>query len=87
MSCVFSTVALTCHRRMFFEVPAERDRRGHDFKLRHRSFRLLRRKADFSVRLPISRNKLPMKMVNAPTLDAFKRQLDLAGSLPFPSPF
>ncbi len=36
------------------EAPAEQDRRGHDFKLRYRSFRLLRRKAAFSVRLSIS---------------------------------
>ncbi len=37
----------------FFEAPAERGLRGHDYKLRHRSVRLLRRKAAFSVRLPI----------------------------------
>ncbi len=36
-----------------FEAPVERDLRGHEFKLRHRSARLLRRKAAFSVRLPI----------------------------------
>ena len=36
----------------FFETPAERDLRGHGFKLRHRRFRLLRRRAAFSVRLP-----------------------------------
>ncbi len=41
-------------RAEFFEAPAERDLRGPDFKLRHRSFRLLRRKAALSVRLPIS---------------------------------
>ncbi len=41
-------------RAEFFEVPSERALRGHDFKLRHRSFRLLRRKVAFSVRLPIS---------------------------------
>ncbi len=45
------------HRRLdfphaeFFEAPAERNLRGHDFKKRHRSFRLLRRKAAYSVRL------------------------------------
>ncbi len=58
---------------------------GHEFKLRHRSFRLLRRKAAFSVRLPISWNKLPMEMVNAPTLNTFKRLLDLAWFSLFPS--
>ncbi len=41
-------------RAEFFEAPSERDLRGHDYKLRHRNFRLLRRKAAFSVRLPIS---------------------------------
>ncbi len=48
------------------------------FKLRHRSFILLRRKAAFPVRLPISWNKIPMVMVNSPTLDTFKRLLDVA---------
>ncbi len=69
----------------FFEAPAERDLRGHDFKLRHRSFRLLRRKAAFSVRLPISWNKLPKEIVNSPTLDTFKRLLDSAWFSLFPS--
>ncbi len=45
----------------FFEAPSERDLRGHDFKLRHRSFRLLRRQAAFSVRLSLSWNKLSME--------------------------
>ncbi len=36
----------------FFEAPAKRNLRGHDFKIRHRSFRLMRRKAAYSVRLP-----------------------------------
>ncbi len=69
----------------FFEASAERDLRGYDFKLRHRSFRLLQRKAAFSVRLPISWNKLPMEMVNAPTLYTFKRLLHLAWFSLFPS--
>ncbi len=55
----------------FFEAPAERDLRGHDYKLRHHSFRLLRRKADFSVGPPISRSKPQMEMSNAPILDVF----------------
>ncbi len=69
----------------FFEAPAERGLRGHDFKLRHRSFRLLRRQAAFSVRLPISWNRLPMEIVNAPTLNTFKRLLELAWISLFPS--
>ncbi len=69
----------------FFEAPAKRGLRGHDYKLRHRSFRLLRRKAAFSVRLPISWNKLPMEIINSPTLDTFKRLLDSAWFTLFPS--
>ncbi len=68
-----------------FEVPAERNLRGLDFKLRHRSFHLLRRKAVFSVKLPISWNKLAIEIVDAPTLDDFKRPLDSACSFLFPS--
>ncbi len=56
----------------FFEAPSEPDLRGHDFKLRHGSFRLLRRKAAFPVRLLVLWNKLPMEIVKFPTLDTFK---------------
>ncbi len=59
--------------------------RGHGYKLRHSSFRLLRRKAAFSVKLPISWNKLPMEMVDSPTLETFKRLLGVARSSLFPS--
>ncbi len=59
-----------------FEAPSDRDLRGHDFKLRHRSFCLLRRKAAFSVRRLILRNKFTRKIVNSPTPDTFKRLLD-----------
>ncbi len=45
----------------FFAAPAERDLRGHDFQLRHRSFRLPRQTALISVCLPISWNTLPWK--------------------------
>ena len=80
-----------CHGRLdlphaeFFETPAERDLRGHGFKLRHRRFRLRRRRAAFSVRLPPSWNKLPTAMVTAPTLDSFKRLLDMAWPSLFPT--
>ncbi len=53
--------------------------------LRHRSFRLLHRKAAFSVRLPIPWNKFPIDIVNFPTLDTFKRLLDSAWFSLFPS--
>ncbi len=68
----------------FFGNRAERDLRGNEFKWGHRSFRLLWRKAAFSVRLQISWNKHPMEMVSAPTLDTFKRLLDFAWSPEFP---
>ncbi len=57
----------------FFEAPAERNLRGHDFKMRHRSFRFIRRKAAYSVR-----NSLPDHIVNALSLGAFKRSLNVA---------
>ncbi len=60
----------------FFEAPAERDLREHDFRLRHCSFHSHRRKAALSVRLSILKNKLPIGMINSSTLDAFKRLLD-----------
>ncbi len=69
----------------FFEAPSERELRGHDFKLRRRSFRLLWRKAAFSVRLPTSWSKLPMEDVNSHTLDTFKRPLGVAWLSLFPS--
>ncbi len=59
----------------FFEAPAERNLRGHDFKIRHRSFRLLRRKAAYSVRLPGPWDSLPSHIVNAPSIGAFTRSL------------
>ncbi len=61
-----------------FEPPSERDLRGREFKLCHRSFRLLQRKAAFSVRLSLWWNILLIEIVNSPTLDTFKRLLDLA---------
>ncbi len=68
----------------FFEAPAERNLRGHDFKIRHRSFRLLRRKAAYSIRLPGPWNSLPEHIVNASSLGTFKRSLDVAWPSLFP---
>ncbi len=67
------------------QAPVERDLRGHDFKLRHRSFRLLRRKAASSATLPNLWNKLPIEMIHDSTLDTFKRLFELAWSSLFPS--
>ncbi len=69
----------------FFEAPAGRNLRGHDFKIRHRSFRLLRRKAAYSVRLSAPWNSLPEHIVNAPSLGTFKRSLDVAWPSLFPN--
>ncbi len=69
---------VTLARAESFEAPSELDFRGLDVRLRHRSFPLHRRKAASSVRLPISWNKLPEEIFNAPMLDTFKRLLDLA---------
>ncbi len=68
----------------FFEAPSDGDLRGH-FELRHNNFRLLQRKAAFSVRLFILWNKVPMEIVNSHMLDTFKWLLDLAWISLFPS--
>ncbi len=67
-----------------FEAPAERNLQRHHFQLRHRRFRLARRKAAFSVRLPKHWNKLPLEVVTAPSVEAFKRLLDSNGASIFP---
>ncbi len=68
----------------FLEAPAEGNLRGHSFKIRHRSFRLLRRKEAYTVRLPGLWNSLPEHIVNAPSLGTFKRLLDVAWPSLFP---
>ncbi len=50
----------------------------HYFKKRHRSFRLLRRKAPYSVGLPKPWNIPPEHNVNAPSIGTFRRLLDVA---------
>ncbi len=69
----------------FFEAPAERNLRGHDSKIRHRSFRLLRRKAAYSVRLPGPWNSLREHIVNAASLGTFNRSLAFACPPLFPT--
>ncbi len=66
------------------EAPAERYLRRHDFQLRHRRFRLARRKAAFSVRLPKHWNKLPLEVITEPSFEAFKRLLDSNWASIFP---
>ncbi len=59
-----------------FEESAERNLRRHDCQLHHGGFLLGRRKAAFSVRLPKHGNKLPLEVVTAPFVEAFKRFMD-----------
>ncbi len=68
----------------FFEALAARNLQGHDFKIIHSGFRLLRRKAIYSVRLPEPRNSLPEHIVNAPSPGTFMRLLDVAWPSLFP---
>ncbi len=67
-----------------FEASAESNLRRHDFPLRHRRFRLAKRKAAFSVRLPKHRNTLTLEVVSAPSVEAFKRLLDCNWASIFP---
>ncbi len=62
-----------------FEAPAERNLRGHELKIRRRSFRLLRRKAAYTVKLPAPWNSLPND------IGTFKWQLDVAWPPLFPN--
>ncbi len=61
-----------------FEAPAERNLRGQDFKIRQRCFRVVRRKAAYSVRLHGPCNSLSEHIVHEQSLSNFKRLLDVA---------
>ncbi len=79
-----STVALICHRRNF-----SRRQRSEIFEDTTSScatvvFAYFGGK-QHSLRLPISWNRLPVEIVNAPTFNTFKRLLDLAWFSMFPS--
>ncbi len=59
-----------------FTLPSCSHLRGHDLKLRHRSFHLARRKAAFSVRIVEPWNELPPFVIDSPSVVVFKNLLD-----------
>ncbi len=61
---------------LFFTLTSCSHLRGHDLKLRHRSLHLARRKAAFSVRVVEPWNKLPLFVINSPSVVVFKNRLD-----------
>ncbi len=62
---------------LFFTLPSCSHLRGHDLKLRHRSFHLARRNAAFSVQIVEPWNKLPPFVINSPSVVVFKNRLDV----------
>ncbi len=60
---------------IFFTLPYCSHIRGHDLKLRPRSFHLARRKVAFSVQIVDPWNNLPLFVINSPTVVVFKNRL------------
>lgn len=64
------------HAEEFFEHMGESITRGHNFKLKTKYARTENRKKFFTVRCIPVWNKLPEDIVNAPSLNIFKKTLD-----------
>ena len=63
--------------RLFSRVCGDRTR-GNGFKLKEGRFRSDPRKMSFTVSVVRDRNRLPEDMVDAPSLETFKKRLDQA---------
>ncbi len=59
---------------LFFTLPTCSHLRGHDLKLRHRSFHLARQKAASSVRIVKPWNKFPPYVIDSPSVVVFKNR-------------
>ncbi len=63
---------------LFFIPPVRPALRGHTFKVLQGPCRRLRRKSSFSTQVVKYWNRLPTPTVTTPSVNSFKRQLDLA---------